>query len=125
MKITIFGRPISKKNSKRIIKLKGRTMLIPSTQYRTFERDALRQLSELRRETFTTPVSVIYIFYMKGMLNADGDNLEAGINDILEKAGILKNDSLIESWHGMKKRGCPEWKTEVVISPLKSPIDSL
>lgn len=116
--LTLLGRPISKKNSKSLIKVKGRIIPISSKQYRAFEKDALKQLERAQTKFFSGKVFVNYVFYMKGKLSSDGDNLEAGINDILQKAGIIVDDKNITEWHGKKVEGCEDWKTEVTIKPL-------
>lgn len=130
MNITITGRAISKKNSKQIIRAGTRMLLIPSKQYKTFEKDALQQLVDqgltdlvgkdeyMPVKMFTTPIKVDYIFHMKGKMDSDGDNMEAGINDILQKSGIIQNDSLIREWTGKKIPLCLQWKTEITITTL-------
>ena len=39
MKITIQLNPVTKKNSQQIIKIKNRYMIIPSKQYKQYEKD--------------------------------------------------------------------------------------
>lgn len=135
MTLTIIGRPISKKNSRRIF-MRGRYPVnLPSEAYEKFEQLALDQLIKLgltkftgfdekKNKVYASPVAIAtkchinYIFHLKGLGNQDGDNIQAGINDILQKAGIIINDRQMRSWHGEIIEGAPEWKTFVEIVEL-------
>lgn len=131
MTVTLIGRPISKKNSRRMVRGRyGKMFPMVSLAYQKWERDALNQLivwgqTYGKLETYDVPVRVEYIFHMKGKLDSDGDNMEAGVNDILEKAGILKNDKLIREWSGKKISGCHEFQTEIIIVPLQNVADGI
>lgn len=137
MKITILGRPISKKNSKQIkysFTLK-RKILSSSDAYQVFESSAISQLlksgytkvdkiDEWGKVTYKSgkqikgKVFINYLFYLKGNLSFDGDNAEAGINDILEKCGIIENDKLIIEHHTKKIEKQSDFYTELEILPL-------
>lgn len=58
-----------------------------------------------------------YVFTYKGKLWTDCDNAIAGLNDILEKSGIIENDDQIKSGTFMVKSG-KDWITEIEISPI-------
>lgn len=45
MEIVLYGRPITKKNSQRIVFANGRKMLLPSKQYIEFEKNCLKQIT--------------------------------------------------------------------------------
>jgi Holliday junction resolvase RusA-like endonuclease len=106
MKIVIEGRPISKKNHRRNF---GHTSL-PSVAYAKFQQHALWQLKGLK-EKFNGEVIVNYIFYMKGRLDTDCDNMIGGVNDILQDAGIIDNDKNIIAGSFRKIPGNKDWKT--------------
>lgn len=99
MKIEIKGRVASKKNGKRIIFVKGRRVLISSKAWLSYEKDAITQIKNQfkTKKTLKQPYDITYIFYMRGEGNIDLDNMIAGINDCLEKSGVIENDRYIIS----------------------------
>lgn len=114
----ITGRPISKKNAKRIIPHKGRHIIISSKQYLAFEQEALKQLSHYQ-ERYSGPVEIGYLFEMKGKLTTDLDNAIAGINDVLQKAGIIDDDKNVVRIHAEKYQGFADWRTHVTITSIE------
>lgn len=110
--ITIMGRPISKKNNKRAF----RHVVLSSVAFLKFEKSALEQL-KTQMERYGGDVDVSYVFTYKGKLWTDADNAIAGINDILQKAGVLEDDKQIKSGTFIVHSG-KDWKTEISISPL-------
>lgn len=115
MQLIITGRPISKKNSKRIIG--GRSpRLMSSDAYIRFEENALSQIESKR--CLKGKLDISYVFYMKGKLDSDLDNMIAGINDILEKAEVIENDKNIVSMSAIKMHGANDWKTEIEITKI-------
>lgn len=119
MKLTINGRPISKKNSKQIGKNKysGAVFITASKQWKQFELDALRQLYGIK-ERFTGPIRVDYYFYFKGMMSTDIDNVMGGINDILQTAGIIDDDKNIKQGTFNIVGGLEEWSTDIEITKM-------
>jgi len=115
--ITVTGRPISKKNSKRIITVRGRPILISSKAYLLFEKSALWQLKAYK-ERHQGPVEVHYVFEMKGKMDTDFDNLISGLNDVLEKAGIIDNDKNIQFGSFAKYHGFKDWRTLIKIEDI-------
>ena len=115
--ITIYGRPISKKNSMQIIRVRGRNVIITSKGYRQFEKGALAQLKEVKNR-YHGKVNVDYTFYLKGKLDADLDNLVTSVTDVLQKSGIIDNDKNIISSTAIKYAGNNDWKTEIEINKL-------
>ena len=51
------------------------------------------------------PVQVTALYYMPTKRQPDLINLEEATADILERANIIKNDSLIMSWDGSRIAG--------------------
>lgn len=116
IRITIHGRPASKKNSKQLIHARGRAFFIPSKAYKEFLENALYELMTVRKmfpEPITTPVEIEYKFYQKGKLEQDNDNAEGSINDLLQEARIIADDRLIKKWKGEIIGGHHELKTEI------------
>ena len=92
MKITWFGRPITKKNSQRLIKTGKRVIPIPSEQYKDYERDCLKQTLR-RSEPITIAVNVCCIYYMPTLGRVDLANLLEATTDILTVAGVITDDN--------------------------------
>lgn len=114
---TITGRPISKKNSRRIIQAGGRPRVIPSKAYVKFHVNALEQLmTQRKRPPFTGPVYVKYTFHIKGKYRVDVDNLMSSINDCLEDAYIIENDNQIVTGEFHKIGRADDWHTEITIA---------
>lgn len=119
MIIELPFRIASKKNSKRIIMVGRYPRLISSKQYLEFETKAIKHLRQSYPEAhFDGFVYINYLFYMKGKIDADTDNMEASINDVLEKAGIITNDKYIVEHHAKKIAGAKDFRTVLEIIPL-------
>lgn len=91
---------------------------ISSKAYIKFEKDALEQLLSQKQVKFDNFITVDYAFYIQGKYHVDVDNLIAGINDILEKSGIIKNDDNIVSGCFKKIGGSAGWSTKITIREL-------
>lgn len=90
----IEGRPITKKNSQRIVHHGGRPTIIQSKQYVQYEKKSILQLRKNRPEKpIDYPVSVSCLYYMPTRRRVDLLNLLAATHDILVKAEILKDDN--------------------------------
>lgn len=95
--VLIPGRVGIKKNSKRIISIKQRLRLISSTKYMSWEKQALGYLHSLKLPlTIEGPLKAHFQFNFKNRQHqSDLDNLLGGPMDVLQKAGIIKNDNQI------------------------------
>ena len=96
MHLVIKGNPITKKNSQRIVKAKnGRPFIIPSKQYKDYEKQAIEELAYIPslRGVIDYPVNVKCIYYMQTRRKCDLVNLQEATLDILVKAGILADDN--------------------------------
>ena len=93
----IKGRPRVLKNNKRIFGRGGRKVVLPSVQYLNWEKEALAGLLAHKSiALIDTPVVATYRFYFENRhAEPDVSNLIEGPQDVLVKAGILKNDKLI------------------------------
>lgn len=91
---TIEGRPITKKNSQRIVNNGGRPTIIQSKQYKAYEKTAILQIRKDRpKNPIDYPVEVTCLYYMPTRRRVDILNLLAATHDILVKAEILKDDN--------------------------------
>lgn len=94
IKFTIKMPPVTKKNSQQILvnKATGRPFIMPSKQYKQYEKDAMYFIPK-GRETIDYPVNVKCMFYMPTRRAVDLTNLEQAIDDIMVRAGLLKDDN--------------------------------
>lgn len=92
MNFTLFGNPITKKNSQQIIMCNGRPMIIPSKQYKQYENDCLKQIGT-NHEPLECVVNVKCVYYMETKRRVDLTNLLEATDDILVRANILKDDN--------------------------------
>ena len=124
MKITIVGRPASKKNSRRVFmhKYTHRMMNLPSQAYDNFRASAIPQIKQYMYyqtfKPFANPIKVDYIFYRKGKLKQDISNAMASIEDVMQDAGLIIDDELIQEGTFKRFSGCEEWKTEITITEI-------
>lgn len=92
MKITLYGRPITKKNSQRIIRAGNYPRIIPSEQYKAYERDCLYQLLQTPRAP-EGALNMECVYYMPTRHRVDLVNLLEATCDILVEAGIIEDDN--------------------------------
>lgn len=94
MKLCIEGTPVTKKNSSRIILVRGKLRIIPSKQFVEYEKAALYQLMSVRPRTAVDhPVNVKCVYYMPTARKVDLVNLLEATMDILVDAHILADDN--------------------------------
>lgn len=97
MKLTLYGNPVTKKNSQRILykftKFGRKTPFIaPSKAYVDYETDCLRQIKK-PRSPISARVNVRCVYYMKTARRVDLANLIEATTDILVKAHVLEDDN--------------------------------
>ena len=90
IKLTIKLPPVTKKNSMQIVGNGKRPMLIPSAQYRRYERDAGWFLKPL---AISEPVNIRAIYFMPTRRKVDITNLESALMDVLVKHGVIADDN--------------------------------
>lgn len=91
---TIGIAPVTKKNSQQIIinKATGRPMIIPSKQYREYEKEC-GWFIQGKGEKINEPVTVKCLFYMPTKRRVDLTNLLNAILDILVKYEVIADDN--------------------------------
>lgn len=95
MRIVLKGRPITKKNSQRIVQAAGRIRIIPSRNYLEYL-DACRwqinilHLGEMR---INSPINLQCVYYMPTRHRVDLVNLLEATCDILVDCGVLADDN--------------------------------
>ncbi len=93
----IPGRPIVKKNTQRTYGRGKSTRRVSTPRFRSWEQGAMAELAKGNsRPLIEVPVTAIYRFYFKDrQAEADVSNLCEAPGDLMEQAGVLKNDRLI------------------------------
>jgi Holliday junction resolvase RusA-like endonuclease len=115
--IIITGRPITKKNSGRIIPAGRAHRIIPSKAFKDYETQALWQLKACKQR-FSGAVSCQCLYYMPNKASwPDLIGLLQATSDILEAAGIIDNDRNITDYDGSKIVGVDKDnpRTEVIL----------
>lgn len=87
--------PVTKKNSQRIMHSSktGKPFIMPSQQYRDYEAKAAWHCKKARvQRPIEEPVEVKCLFYMPTRRRVDLTNLLESIDDVLVRAGVLKDD---------------------------------
>lgn len=95
IKYTIPLPPISKKNSQQILtnRATGRPFIMPSRQYKEYEKNAQIFLRPRPPRPIDCPVNVKCVFYMPTYRAVDKSNLEEAAHDVLVSAGVLADDN--------------------------------
>lgn len=92
MKLTIKLPPRTKKNSQRIVLVKGRPVIIQSKQYKDYEKAASIFIPKTDKP-IDYPVNVKMLFYTQTRRRCDLVNHEEACLDILTKYGLLQDDN--------------------------------
>ena len=88
-------KPVTKKNSGRIVTRGGYPKLLPSKQYEQFEKDCLPYLCRVKEKTgiITYPVNIKCLFFMDTKRRVDLVNLLNAIDDAMTQSGLLLDDN--------------------------------
>lgn len=93
MKIVIGLTPITKKNHGQIIRVRGKPIVIPSKQYRKYEKDCAPFLLPYAHQNIKDRVNVCCKYYMPTKRRVDLTNLLQSTMDLLVAYGILADDN--------------------------------
>lgn len=97
IKITLPVKPVTKKNSQQIITnpKTGRPFIIPSKQFRDFEKECKPYMLQIKNEirVIKYPVNVQCVFYVDRKFRYDLTNLLEAIDDVLVNYSILLDDN--------------------------------
>ena len=119
LRIIIPVAPITKKNHQQIIRVKNRPMVIPSKQYKQFEKDCGWYLNNV--DPFLSPCNVKCLYYMPTHRRVDLVNLQEATLDILVRYGILidDNSTVVVSMDGSRVLYDKENpRTEIIITEV-------
>ena len=119
----VKGNPITKKNSSRIIKNKNRMMIIPSKQYKDYEKNFIQECiaSGFWNRHINTPYNFEYHYYMETKRKVDLTNLISATDDCLQAAGVIDDDdcTIVHSHDGCRVFYDKENpRTEIFISDI-------
>ena len=94
IKFTVPITPVTKKNHQRILRNRstGKHFVAPSEQYELYEATALWYIPK-RGVPIDFPVNVKCVFYMPNNRPCDLTNHLESIDDVMVKAGLLKDDN--------------------------------
>lgn len=90
--LTILGDVPSKKNSKQIVYVKQRPLIISSSNYKKWHKQALVQLQGIKPVTESIE-RVELAFYPSTKRRADATNKAESVMDLLVDAGIIEDDN--------------------------------
>lgn len=97
IKFTLPIRPVTKKNSGQIITnpKTGRPFLVPSPQYKQFEKESLPYLYRVKQEVGVVnyPVNIQCVFYMDARRKVDLSNLLNAVDDAMVASGFILDDN--------------------------------
>ena len=95
MRIILKGRPITKKNSQRIVQVRGHIRVIPSKQYLEYLAACRWQINVLRmgEMKISSPINLQCVYYMPTRHRVDLVNLLEATCDILVECGLLADDN--------------------------------
>lgn len=95
IEITVPLAPVTKKNSMRIVRNRktGKRRIMPSQKYMDYEAEAVWHCKRAKVQSpIEKPVEVKCLFYMPTRRRVDLTNLLESIDDVLVRAGVLKDD---------------------------------
>lgn len=122
IKLTIYGNPVTKKNSQRMVYAKGRIIPLPSAKYSAFEKDAKKQLAEqYKGEPIDYPVNLECKYFMQTRRKCDLVNLLEATQDTLIVAKVIADDNFsivarVDGSEVLYDKEIP--RTEIVIREL-------
>ena len=121
MHITIPIAPVTKKTHQQIIQCKGRPLVIPSKQYKQYEKDCRFFIEQIPFSTYDVPVNVKCVYYMPTKRRVDLVNLQEATLDVLVKYGVILDDNvnIVASMDGSRVFYDKENpRTEIDIEPI-------
>ena len=93
-------KPVTKKNSQQIIPIKTKTgkmrhIIIPSAEYKKFEKECLPYLNRVKAEigVINYPINLECVFFVEKKLKYDLSNLLNAIDDALVHSGLILDDN--------------------------------
>ena len=107
--ISISGRPVVLKNSKQIIVVHGRRIIKSSPKVEAYQHRAIAEIVSQwgERETITGPIGLRITAYLAASHDSgnlpDMSNLYQCPEDLLQAAGVIEDDRLVEHHDGSRR----------------------
>jgi len=129
LEITIPTAPATKKNSQRIVvdKATGCPFVMQSEKYKDYEAFCVGTLKrpgwlmQWGNIQFTKPVHLCARYWLPDNRKRDLLNLLAATADILQKAGLIADDTLIVRLDGSRKMGVDKMDPRVELTLTEEP----
>ena len=125
-KFTILGKPVSQKNAKRVGVAKGgRAYMYTPVSVKAWHKSAVHQIGVQLLENdyptipHKTEMEVRIISYLDKGQAIDVDNLAAAPLDVMEKAGVYKNDYWVRCIISSRKKDWVNPRVEIEITKYK------
>lgn len=117
LNLVIPGRPATKKNSGRVVKIGKFTKVLPSEAFVKYEKTALVHIRKAMPGQFREPVTMRCLYWLPDKRWwPDLVGLLQATSDILETAGVLENDRLIVDYDGSRIAGLDKHNPRVEIA---------
>ncbi len=116
------GQPVSAKNSQRAIRTtSGKARIIKSAAIAAWYARVVPALEaqwrQYQRPTLKGPLHITMHQFLEqdplSKSSPDGDNVQSGVWDALQQAGVLANDNQIIAWAGTRQQGDPHVLVEI------------
>lgn len=123
MKFIIPGRVPSKKNSRKAIYVKGRTIMIPSDDYKDWHAGASWELKAQMKGSAVLkgPRSIEIVFFAPNAVKSDLSNKAESLMDLMVDMQLLKDDNWYEVPELLLRFGGVDRvkpRAEITISPF-------
>lgn len=120
----VKGNPITKKNSSRIIKTGNRSFIVPSQQYKEYEKAFIVECmaNKMFHKNINYPCNFQYKYYMQTKRKVDLTNLISATDDCLQAAKVIVDDdcSIVVGHDGSRVYYDKENpRVEITISKIK------
>ena len=93
MKFVINVIPRTKKNSQNIVLVNNRPIIVPSKQYKQFEKECKMTIPVIYKQKINRPVNIKAVFYTETRRKIDLTNLLEALDDALIAANIIEDDN--------------------------------
>ena len=139
VEFTIYGEAASKANSRKIVKINGKTRSAKSEKALGFERDALRQIPHAARVRMEGPVSVtLRMYYASERPDLDESLVLDVLQDrwaqhwvlpgptrqrVMVQAGVYQNDRQVREKHIYHSIDRKNPRVEICVEPIQNVID--
>lgn len=93
MRLILYGRPITKKNSSRIVKCGNYHRILPSKAYEKYEKECLLQITGKYKLKLDGKYNLKCLYYMPTRHRVDLVNLLEATCDILVAGNVIADDN--------------------------------